>query len=73
MDEIVCVFSVVGAGMRGSKGIAGKLFTAVAESGANIKMIAQGSSEVNISFVIDKIDLIPCVKKLHKIFIENTA
>ncbi|WP_048055567.1 aspartate kinase [Methanotorris igneus] len=71
VDENVCVISVVGAGMRGSKGIAGKLFTAVAESGANIKMIAQGSSEVNISFVIDEKDLIPCVKKLHKTFIEN--
>jgi len=52
IDMDVAVVSAVGAGMKGSRGIAGRLFTAVAESGANIKMIAQGSSEVNISFVI---------------------
>ncbi|ENN96218.1 aspartate kinase [Methanocaldococcus villosus KIN24-T80] len=70
VDKDVSVVSVVGAGMRGAKGIAGKIFTTVAESGANIKMIAQGSSEVNISFVIDKKDLINCVRKLHEKFIE---
>jgi len=72
IDKDVCVISVVGAGMRGAKGIAGKIFTAVSESGANIKMIAQGSSEVNISFVIDEKDLLNCVRKLHEKFIEKT-
>ena len=57
--------------MRGAKGIAGKIFTTVSESGANIKMIAQGSSEVNISFVIDEENLLNCVKKLHEKFIDN--
>jgi aspartate kinase len=70
-DKEVCVVSVVGSGMKGSKGIAGKLFDAVAESGANIKMIAQGSSETNISFVIDEENLENCLKTLHKTFIEN--
>ncbi|MCQ6253447.1 aspartate kinase [Methanocaldococcus sp.] len=72
VDKDVCVVSVVGAGMKGAKGIAGKIFTAVSESGANIKMIAQGSSEVNISFVIDEKDLINCVRKLHEKFIEKS-
>ncbi|NPA62789.1 MAG: aspartate kinase [Methanococci archaeon] len=71
VDKDVCVISVVGAGMRGAKGIAGKIFTTVSESGANIKMIAQGSSEVNISFVIDEENLLNCVKKLHEKFIDN--
>ncbi len=71
IDNNVCVVSVVGAGMKGSKGIAGKLFAAVAESGANIKMIAQGSSEVNISFVIGEDELEKCLQTLHKTFIEN--
>ncbi|XRP96559.1 aspartate kinase [Methanocaldococcus sp. 16A] len=71
VDRDVCVVSVVGAGMKGAKGIAGKIFTAVSESGANIKMIAQGSSEVNISFVIDEKDLLNCVRKLHEKFIEK--
>ncbi|WP_456418330.1 aspartate kinase [Methanocaldococcus infernus] len=69
VDHDVSVVSVVGAGMRGAKGIAGEIFTTVSESGANIKMIAQGSSEVNISFVIDKKDLINCVRALHRKFI----
>ncbi|AIJ05648.1 aspartate kinase [Methanocaldococcus bathoardescens] len=71
VDRDVCVVSVVGAGMKGAKGIAGKIFTVVSESGANIKMIAQGSSEVNISFVIDEKDLLNCVRKLHEKFIEK--
>ncbi|MCS3901375.1 aspartate kinase [Methanococcus voltae] len=70
-DKEVCVVSAVGSDMKGSKGIAGDLFTAVAESGANIKMIAQGSSETNISFVIGEKDLENCLKKLHKTFIED--
>ncbi len=71
VDKDICVISVVGAGMKGAKGIAGKIFTLVSEAGANIKMIAQGSSEVNISFVIDEKDLVNCVRKLHKELIEN--
>ncbi|WP_457611759.1 aspartate kinase [Methanocaldococcus sp.] len=69
VDKNICVVSVVGAGMKGAKGIAGEIFTTVSESGANIKMIAQGSSEVNISFVIDRDDLVNCVRALHKKFI----
>lgn len=70
-DKEVCVVSVVGSGMKGAKGIAGKLFDAVAESGANIKMIAQGSSETNISFVINEDKLESCLKTLHKTFVED--
>lgn len=70
-DKEVCVVSVVGSGMKGAKGNAGKLFEAVSESGANIKMIAQGSSETNISFVINEDKLEPCLKTLHKTFVED--
>ncbi|HIP85002.1 MAG TPA: aspartate kinase [Methanothermococcus okinawensis] len=70
IDRNVAVVSAVGAGMKGSRGIAGKLFTAVAESGANIKMIAQGSSEVNISFVIGEKELKRCLQTLHDTFIK---
>ncbi|WP_423791971.1 aspartate kinase [Methanocaldococcus indicus] len=72
VDKNICVVSVVGAGMKGAKGIAGKIFTYASEAGANIKMIAQGSSEVNISFVIDEKDLVECVRTLHKKLIENS-
>ena len=49
-DKDVCVVSVVGSGMKGAKGIAGKLFDAVAESGANIKMIAHRITSYNVCY-----------------------
>jgi aspartate kinase len=52
-DDEVAAISVVGEGMRGTPGIASKLFTSVADKDINIKMIAQGSSEINISFVVE--------------------
>ena len=48
----VAVVAIVGEGMRGTKGIAAKMFSAVAEAGGNVLTIAQGSSELNISFAI---------------------
>ncbi|MFH0897325.1 MAG: aspartate kinase, partial [Candidatus Bathyarchaeota archaeon] len=50
----VCIVAVVGAGMKGIPGVAAKAFGAVAAEGINIRMIAQGSSELNISFVVSQ-------------------
>jgi len=69
--EDVCIITVVGAGMQGTKGLAAKVFKAVADVDANIIMIAQGSSEVNISFMVKTLDRKKVVKKLHKQFIEG--
>jgi len=57
--------------VRGTKGIAAKLFQTVAEEGVNIIMIAQGSSEVNISFMVRESEGEKAVKALHKKFIED--
>src|ERR687888_247727 len=46
----VAVIAVVGSGMRGIKGVAAKVFGAVAKRGINVIMIAQGSSELNLAF-----------------------
>ncbi|HDJ05010.1 MAG TPA: aspartate kinase, partial [Candidatus Bathyarchaeota archaeon] len=51
-EDDICVVAVVGAGMRGTPGVASRVFSAVARRGINIRMIAQGSSELNISFVV---------------------
>jgi aspartate kinase len=67
-DSNVCVVAVVGAGMAGSPGTAGKVFTALGLHGINIRMISQGSSEANISFVINKDDASKAVKVLHDEF-----
>jgi len=69
--EDVCIITVVGAGMTGTRGIAAKIFQTVAENDVNIIMIAQGSSEVNISFVVESNDGNRVIKALHKKFIED--
>ena len=47
------ILAVVGDGMAGTPGIAAKLFNALGTSGVNVRAIAQGASERNISVVID--------------------
>jgi len=55
-EDDVCVIAVMGANMKGSLGVASRIFTAVANKKINIRMIAQGSSELNISFVAKEKD-----------------
>jgi aspartate kinase len=66
----VSIVAVVGAGMRGTKGVAARVFNAVAKARVNILMIAQGSSEVNISFIVFRKDAKRAANALHKEFIE---
>ena len=67
-EDDVCVVAVVGAGMKGTSGVASRLFTAVAQQGINIRMIAQGSSELNISFVVKETDGEKAVQAIHEEF-----
>ncbi len=67
----VCMITVVGAGMRGTKGIAAKIFDTVSNAGGNIIMIAQGSSEVNIAFVIKNDAAAATINALHKRFVDD--
>ncbi len=59
------VVAAVGDGMRGTRGVAAKVFAAVAHADVNVEVIAQGSSECNISFGIDAKDCAAAVKALH--------
>ena len=67
-NDSVCVIAVVGERMAGSPGVAGRLFTALGQEGINIRMISQGSSEANISFIVKKEDAQRAVKLLHEVF-----
>ncbi len=67
-EDDVSAVAVVGGGMRGVKGIASKVFGAVAASGINVRMIAQGSSEQNISFVVHESDGKEAVRAIHRAF-----
>jgi len=67
-EEDVCVVAVVGAGMKGTPGVAARVFGAVANDGVNVRMIAQGSSELNISFVVRREDGPTAVRAIHREF-----
>jgi len=53
-DSNIAIVAVVGENMRGTPGIAGRTFSALGRDGVNLIAIAQGSSECNISFVIEE-------------------
>ena len=63
---LVCL---VGEDIRGHNGIAGQVFTAV--SHVNVRMISQGASEINMSFMIDEDDVEEAVRSLHAVFFAN--
>jgi aspartate kinase len=67
-EDDVSAIAVVGGGMRGAKGIAAKVFGAVASKDINVRMIAQGSSEQNISFVVQEGDGKEAVRAVHSAF-----
>ncbi|HEY7777630.1 MAG TPA: ACT domain-containing protein, partial [Nitrososphaeraceae archaeon] len=68
VNEDVAVIAVVGSGMRGIKGIAAKVFSSVSKNNINVIMIAQGSSELNLAFVVDNTDCEKAVRSLHEAF-----
>ncbi|MCW4001186.1 MAG: aspartate kinase [Candidatus Bathyarchaeota archaeon] len=67
-EDDVAVIAVMGAYMKGTLGIASKIFEIVAKKGINIRMIAQGSSELNISFVVKEKDGAAVVRAIHDEF-----
>lgn len=67
-EDDVSIVAVVGAGMTGTPGIASRVFSAIARKGINIRMIAQGASELNISFVVKEADGEVAVRAIHEEF-----
>lgn len=70
-SEEVVIITVVGAGIRHTPGVAGKIFGALGASSINVIAIAQGSSDVSISLVVNDIDAEKAVKSLHNLIIER--
>jgi len=64
-QEDVVVVTVVGAGMRGTPGVAGQVFGVLGRERINIHAIAQGSSECSISLVVDGSDADAAVARIH--------
>jgi aspartokinase/homoserine dehydrogenase 1 len=64
----LCVVAVIGEQMKNVPGVAGRLFEGLGKNGINIIAIAQGSSELNISFVINKSDEAKALNAIHDSF-----
>ncbi len=64
------IVAVIGENMRGTPGISGKLFSALGREGINVLAIAQGSSERNISIVIDRKDREKALNAIHDAFLQ---
>jgi bifunctional aspartokinase / homoserine dehydrogenase 1 len=69
--ENVVIVTVVGAGMRHTPGIAGRVFGALGAECINIIAIAQGSSECSISLIVDKQDADAAVRTIHRLIVNG--
>jgi aspartate kinase len=67
VDENVGLLAVVGEGMRGTPGLAGRVFTAISHEDINIIAIAQGSSELTIGIIVRREGLERAVKAVHEV------
>ena len=66
----LAIVAVIGDRMQGHRGMSGRLFSVMGREGINILVIAQGSSERNISFVISGEDETRALRALHREFLE---
>lgn len=66
----IALIAVVGRGMAGSMGTAGRVFTAIGNSGVNIRMIDQGSSELSIIVGVDENDYIKTLNAIYREFVK---
>jgi aspartate kinase len=66
VDTDVGLLAVVGEGMRGTPGLAGRIFTAISRDNINIISIAQGSSELTIAVVVRRSGLEQAVRAVHR-------
>lgn len=65
----LAILAVIGDNMRGTPGISGRLFSSLGAAGINILAIAQGSSETNISFLVDKRSEAAALLAVHRAFL----
>lgn len=68
VNRKVAIVAAVGENMAGTPGIAGRVFSTMGQEGINIIAIAQGSSEYNISFLVESSGMEKAVKALHQAF-----
>lgn len=69
MESDLALIAVVGRGMKSQRGTAGRVFSALAHAHVNVKMIDQGSSELNIIIGVENRDFETAVKAIYDIFV----
>jgi aspartokinase/homoserine dehydrogenase 1 len=72
VERGLAIVALVGDNMKSHPGVSGKMFGAIGRNGVNIRAIAQGSSERNISAVIAAVDVKKAINVLHEEFFETT-
>ena len=69
LESDLALIAIVGRGMRDGRGTAAKVFTALANENINIKMIDQGSSELNIIVGVKNVHFNNAIRAIYKLFI----
>ena len=69
MEGDLALVAVVGRGMKATRGTAGRIFSALAHANVNVKMIDQGSSELNIIIGVQDKDFEAAIKAIYDIFV----
>lgn len=71
LESDLALIAVVGRGMKSNRGTAGRIFSALAHANVNIKMIDQGSSELNVIIGVRNEDFEAAIKAVYDIFVET--
>jgi len=73
VENNLCIVALVGESMKNHQGISGKMFSTLGKNNVNIRAIAQGASERNISVVINEKDVKKALNTLHERFFEDNT
>ncbi|WP_300489916.1 bifunctional aspartate kinase/homoserine dehydrogenase I [Flavobacterium sp.] len=71
LEKNLSIIALVGENMKSHQGLSGKMFSTLGRNNVNVRAIAQGASERNISAVIDKKDVVKALNVLHECFFED--
>ncbi|HMK07228.1 MAG TPA: bifunctional aspartate kinase/homoserine dehydrogenase I, partial [Flavobacterium sp.] len=73
VEKSLCIVALVGENMKNRQGLSGKMFSTLGKNNVNIRAIAQGASERNISVVINERDVHKALNTLHERFFEDNT
>ena len=73
VEKDLCIVALVGENMKNHQGLSGKMFSTLGKNNVNIRAIAQGASERNISVVINENDVKKALNTLHERFFEDNT